>query len=381
MKNQNPLEELQSIAQNPSPYLTQKKEGGIRIIGSPLADVPREMIHAAGFLPVTILGTNQPIIKASAHLPDNACSLSRSNLELVLNYETELFDGYVFPQVCDTTQHLSDIWKMTIPSQFFASFLIPRQVDRPSARHWFYEETVRLKQQLEKFSGQPIRDSALRESFHVYNENRRLLRTLYQLKKASPHLISNRQLFDLIRSFCFMDPRDHLPLLESYLHKLPKTPPNNGTKPKRIVLSGITIEPSELFDILDELKVSIVGDDLIVGSRLIDYDIPDREDPIEALTDRHFAQSPFSPIRDVGTRLYDHLLHLVEETRAEGVIFFHIKFCESQDYDLPDLKQIMREKKIPMIVLETEYQTATKAQTKTRLEAFIESLYGEQING
>ncbi len=380
MKDQNPLETLQAIAQDPTLYLTQKKKKGIKIIGSPLADVPREIIHASGFLPVTILGTNQPIIKASAHLPDNACSLARSNLELVLNYATDRYDGYVFPQVCDTTQHLSDIWKMTIPSQFFASFLIPRQVDRPSAQHWFYEETGRLKQQLEKFSGRPIRDVALAESFHLYNENRRLLRALYQLKKDTPYLISNRQLFDCIRSFCFMDPRDHLPLLESYLDKLKKAPSTEG-KPKRVVLSGITVEPGELFDILDELKVSVVGDDLIVGSRLIDYDVPDRKDPLEALTDRHFAQSPFSPIRDVGTRLYDHLLHLVEETQADGVIFFHIKFCESQDYDLPDLKQIMRERKIPMIVLETEYQTVAKAQTKTRLEAFIESIYGDQING
>jgi len=110
------LKDIQDIAADPFAYIRAKKVAGKKVIGSPLADVPAEMIHAAGFLPVTILGTNQPIIKASAHLPDNACSLSRSNLELVLNYETELFDGYVFPQVCDTTQHLSDIWKMTILS-------------------------------------------------------------------------------------------------------------------------------------------------------------------------------------------------------------------------------------------------------------------------
>ena len=380
MKHDQALKELQSIAEDPFPYLSKKRGEGLKIIGSPLADVPRELIHAAGFLPVTILGTNRPIIKASAHLPDNACSLARSNLELVLNYETDQFDGYAFPQVCDTTQHLSDIWKMTIPSQFFVSFLIPRQVDRPSARNWFYEEAGRLKQQMEAFAGHPLTDAALKESFRLYNENRRLLRAVYQFKKESPHLVSNRQLFDLIRSFCFMDPRDHIPLLSTYLEGLKGMPPADE-KPKRVVLSGITVEPSELFDILDELKVSVVGDDLTAGSRMIDYDVPDGDDPLKALTDRHFAKSPFSPIRDVGTRLYDHLLNIVEETRADGVIFFHIKFCESQDYDLPDLKQIMREKNIPMIVLETEYQTATKAQTKTRLEAFIEALYGENING
>lgn len=379
MKKEEILETFNAVAHDPFPYLKSKREAGKRIIGSPLADVPSEMIYAAGFLPVTILGTNLPIVKAGAHLPDNACSLARSNLELVLNYQPDSFDGFVFPQVCDTTQHLSDIWRMTIPSQFFESFLIPRQVDRKSSRKWFFVETVRLRGELEKFSGNSITDDALKEAFRLYNEDRRLLREVYRIKRSAPDAISNRQLFDVIRSSCFMDPKDHIPLLKELLDTMVKVPPVDGNV--KVVLSGIVVEPAQLFDILDELKVSVVGDDLTVGSRMIDYDVPDRDDPTEALTVRHFAKSPFSPIRDVGTRLYDHLLQVLEETKADGIIYFHIKFCESQDYDLPDMKKIMRDRKIPMIVLDTEYQSVTRSQTKTRLEAFVESLYGERVNG
>jgi benzoyl-CoA reductase/2-hydroxyglutaryl-CoA dehydratase subunit BcrC/BadD/HgdB len=268
---------------------------------------------------------------------------------------------------------------MTIPSEFFASFLIPRQVDRKSARHWFYAETSRLKEQLEKYTGKSISDTALQESFYLYNKGRRLLREIYQIKTQAPSVLSNRQLFDLIRSHCYMDPKDYIPLLEALVEMLPTEPADDGNV--KVVLSGIAVEPIQLFDILDELGVSIVGDDLTVGTRMIAYDVPNRKNPIEALTERHFAKSPFSPIRDVGTRMYDFLLQLFEETRADGVIYFHIKFCESQDYDLPDLKSLMRERRIPMIVLDTEYQSVTKAQTKTRLEAFVESLYGERGNG
>ncbi len=379
MKKEDVLKTLHEISMDPFPYLESKREKGFKIIGSPLADVPSELIHAAGLMPVTILGTNRPIVKAGGHLPDNACSLSRSNLELVLNYQPRSFDGFVFPQVCDTTQHLSDIWKMTISSEFFASFLIPRQVDRPSARHWFYAETRRLKEQLEAYTGNPFGREALEESFSLYNEARRLLRKIYGIKRKNPAALSNRQLFDLIRAFCYMDPRDLIPMLETMTENLPKEKAEDENV--RVVLSGIVVEPSQLLDILDELGVSIVGDDLTVGTRMIAYDVPEAEDPLEALTARHFDKSPFSPIRDVGTRLYDHLLGLFETTGADGIIFFHIKFCESQDYDLPDLKHIMRERRIPMIVLDTEYQSVTKAQTKTRLEAFIESLYGERENG
>ena len=370
---------LHDISEDPFPYLESKREKGFKIIGSPLADVPSELIYAAGLMPVTILGTNKPIVKAGAHLPDNACSLSRSNLELVLNYQTDAFDGYVFPQVCDTTQHLSDIWKMRVKLEFFASFLIPRQVDRESARHWFYAETKRLREQLEQYISAPISDEAIRESFRLYNENRELLRKIYDIKRKNPQAISNRQLFDLIRSFCYMDPKDHIPLLNALIEEMEPGESEDGNV--KVVLSGIAVEPAQLFDFLDELKVSIVGDDLTVGTRMIAYDVPDHEDVIQALTERHFAKSPFSPIRDVGTRLYDFLLQLYETSGADGIIYFHIKFCESQDYDLPDMKQVMRERKIPMIVLDTEYQSVTKAQTKTRLEAFVESLYGERNYG
>jgi len=110
------IAELSALANNPYDMLRKwKKETGKKIIGSTLVDVPEELVHAAGLLPFTILGTNRPIRKASALLPDNSCSLSRSDLELVLTYETDLFDGFVLPQVDDTTQHLSDIWRRKVP--------------------------------------------------------------------------------------------------------------------------------------------------------------------------------------------------------------------------------------------------------------------------
>ena len=120
-----------------------KNETGKRVVGSTLADVPEEVIYAFGFLPVTLMGTNKPLKKAPSHLPDNACSLARSNLELALSYEGDLFDGFVLPQVCDTTQHLSDIWRINFPGTYVESFLAPRQVDRESARYWVREETER----------------------------------------------------------------------------------------------------------------------------------------------------------------------------------------------------------------------------------------------
>ncbi len=372
------VRELSDIANNPYEMARrQRAASGQKIIGSTLADVPEELIHAAGLLPFTILGTNRPIRKASALLPDNSCSLSRSDLELVLTYETDLFDGFVLPQVDDTTQHLSDIWRRKIPTSFFECYLIPRQVDRPSARQWLLDETNRLKASLEKFTDRKISNDELHKSIVLYNDNRRLLRKIYDLKRQDGDIIGNRAFFELIKSSMFLPEETHTRELRHLLPQLEKKAPSGANKGLRFVVAGIVWEPPAVMTILDELKINVVGDDLCTGTRHIANDVSTDGDPVAALVERHFKKGPFSPIHNRGNRIQENLVDLVRRYGADGILYLHLKFFESQDYDLPDLKQGMGEEGIPMYVLDTEYQTTHLAQVKTRVQAFAESIRGE----
>ena len=166
------LDRVIEHATDPYPGIRQwKAEKGRKVVGSTLADVPEEVISAFGFLPVTLLGTHKPLKKAPSLLPDNACSLARSNLELALTYERDLFDGFVLPQVCDTTQHMCDIWRMNFKDTYVESILLPRQVDRQSARYWVREEIERLISSLAGWSGSAMKDRDLEESIIAHNEN------------------------------------------------------------------------------------------------------------------------------------------------------------------------------------------------------------------
>jgi len=371
------LRELLILANHPYDRVRQiREESGQKIIGSPLVDVPEELIHAAGLLPFTILGTNHPIRRASALLPDNSCSLSRSDLELVLSYETAFFDGFIIPQIDDTTQHLSDLWRRKVPTSFFESYLIPRQVDRPSARQWLLDETERLKESLERFTGRFISEDALTRSITLYNENRGMLRRIYDLKRTNSHLILNRAFFELIKSSLFLPKEMHNRYLAAILPRLEgeKSPEND--MPLRFIVAGVVWEPPAIMSILDQLGINVVGDDLSTGSRSIETNVPTDKVPMQALVERHFHKGPFSPIHDKGNRLVENILALVKRYHAHGVLYLHLKFFESQDYDLPDLKRTMKEEGIPMHVLDTEYQTTHLIQMKTRIQAFAESLRG-----
>jgi bcr-type benzoyl-CoA reductase subunit C len=368
---------LSALANDPYETLRQwKKKTGKKIIGSTLTDVPEELIHAAGLLPFTILGTNRPIRRASALLPDNACSLSRSDLELVLTYETEFFDGFVLPQVDDTTQHLSDIWRRKVPASFFECYLVPRQIDRPSARQWLLDETHRLRESLERFTGREVSAEALKKSVIVYNRNRKILRRIYDLKRQDSRFIGNRAFFEMIKSSMFLPKENHNQHLGQLLPQLEDREGAGESHGLRFVVAGVVWEPPAVMTILDELGINVVGDDLCTGSRTIENDVSTDGDPVEALVERHFAKGPFSPIHDRDSRILDNLLGLVHRHGAHGVLYLHLKFFESQDYDLPDLKGAMIREGIPMYVLDTEYQTTHLAQMKTRIQAFAESLSG-----
>ncbi len=392
------LKEVVECANDPYPSIRKwAKDAGKKVVGSTIADVPEEIIHAFGFLPVTLVGTQKPLKKAPAKLPDNACSLARSNLELVMSYEGDLFDGFVLPQVCDTTQHLSDIWRINFPDKYVESFLAPRQADRPSAWYWVKEEIERLIASLSNWTGKTIKDEELQESIKIFNENKALLKEIYEIKCKNPAAITNKELFALIKLSMQVDKGE----LNKSIKKI-KDSLNSKAKAEGytdVIMVGITCDPPEIFDLFDEIKINIAGDTLITGSRYLQGVVPEKREPIEditniygpsphvelftqnggpvdALTVRHFRRGFFSPIHDDVFKNFEEVKALYKATNAKAIVYVHIEFCESEEYDLPDLKNMIRKEGIPMHVVDTEYQTTSLSHVRTRLQAFFESLKG-----
>jgi benzoyl-CoA reductase/2-hydroxyglutaryl-CoA dehydratase subunit BcrC/BadD/HgdB len=371
------LKDVVALARDPYPSIRQwARDTGKKVVGSTIADVPEEVIYAFDLLPVTILGTHKPLKKAPSHLPDNACSLARSNLELALSYEGDLFSGFVLPQVCDTTQHLSDIWRINFPDKFVESFLAPRQADRPSAHYWVKEEIERLIASLGKWTGKTAGNDALNASIAVHNENKRLLDELYEIRRNFPGTITNKQFFAMMKLSMQVDKAEFNKSLKAI---------KDGLKPKKgkgytdVILVGITCDPPEIFDIFDELKLNIVGDTLVDGTRYLQGIASLNGNPVDALADRHFKRGFFSPIHDDVYRNFEETRKLYQEKKAKAVIYVHIEFCESQEYDLPDLKAMIKKEGIPIHVLDTEYQTTSLSQVLTRAQAFFESLKGGSL--
>jgi len=76
--------------------------------------VQRELIHAAGMLPVGILGGGDQldVIHGDAYYQSYICRIPRSTIELAVTGKLDCLDGMLFPSTCDVIRNLSGMWQL-----------------------------------------------------------------------------------------------------------------------------------------------------------------------------------------------------------------------------------------------------------------------------
>lgn len=379
--------EFERLIADPTREIRQlKSQKAVRVIGFLPSDVPEELIHAAGAYPFGIVAYDgAQVNRADAHLQTWACSLVRCTFGMALAGSLDHLNGLIIPLICDTTRMVSGIWKQVKPFVFMENFLLPRQVERPSARNYLIGELGRLKARLEQFMDRPITAEDLKQSISLYNRNRALLRKLYNLHIRRPDLIGSRAVYSAIRSSLFTSKELHSKMVNGLISAVGQEAMEKKTedavRPVRVMFSGKIWEPPALMDILDESNAVCVADDLCTGYRHIATDVAEGGDPLEALAERQVKRLPFACFVNKGQDRVTFLVSRAKESRAAGVIFLHLKFCEPENYDYPILRDALSAAGIPSMRIETEVGNLSLGQISTRIQAFVEMLGGGALNG
>lgn len=380
-------EEFERLTADPTREIRRLKSGKApRIIGFLPTDVPEELLHAAGAHPFGIVTYDgAQVNRADSHLQTWACSLARCTLGMALAGSLDHLNGLIIPLICDTTRMMSGIWKQVKPFIFMENFLLPRQVDRPSAKQYLIGELGRLKARLEQFMDRPVTAEDLKKSNAAYNHNRRLLRKLYELHVRRPDLVGNRAVYSAIKSSMFTSREIHSEMLSGLIAAVEREAPGKKSAGAahrvRVMLSGKLGEPPAFMDILDESGAVCVADDLCTGYRYIATDVAEEGDPLEALAGRQLRRLPLACFVSNKLDRPEFLVNRAKEARAAGVIFLHLKFCEPENYDYPSLRGALFAAGIPNLRVETEVGNVSRGQISTRVQAFMEMLGGGEIYG
>ena len=161
---------------------------GRKAIGYMPIYVPREIVHAAGMLPVGIFGGGDQleVIQGDAYYQSYICRIPRSTVELGLTGRLDCLDGMLFPSICDVIRNLSGMWQIMFKDKYVKYFDLPQNYDDATGGSFYVHEMQALRQDLGSLSGREITDEDLKRSIRIYNENRKAVRELYAYRAQKP---------------------------------------------------------------------------------------------------------------------------------------------------------------------------------------------------
>lgn len=353
-------------------------EGFSGTIGNFPVYFPDEIAHAAGLLPVNILGGGNKLEMkyADARMGSFICSICRSTTELGLNGQLESLTGFVTTPICDAAKHLAGIWSRNLPDQMSEILYLPQNPNSPGAARYIAAEYQRLRAQLAIRVGHPISDEAIRSSIHLYNKKRRLMRDLYQIRRDEPWRLSCSESYMLVRAGTRISCQEHIEMLEQALVAIRQRHVVAHDKPRVIFVGGFCEQPPlEMIEAIDD-NCYVVDDDLLIGQRWMTEDVPeDVGDPIWALAESYIERSNPSPVQHDERKPKDvYLMNMLHAAKADAVILAAAKFCEPGLDDQLFWSKDLDEANIQYLVLEFEEKMTSFEQMSMQLETFAESL-------
>lgn len=338
---------------------------------------PEEIVHAAGMFPLAVMGAGDRLEakQADSHIGSFVCSICRTSLELGLSNHLDFMDAFYTQPICDVARNLAGIWGRNFPDQISEIVYLPQNANSRHAVAYLRDEYSRLQGELEHITCRPIEEADLRRSIAVYNENRRLLRELYRIKRKTPWLLSTSEAYVLVRSGSVMLREEHNEILRSILNEIPKRVGRRQDR-VRVVFEGGFCEqpPLDMLKLIEE-SCYIVDDDLLIGMRWLVEDVPATGDPLHALAESYIHRSSYSCVQhDARKPKEDMLLQRVSNADAEAVILAAAKMCEPGMDEQVAYQRALEERSIPYLLLEFEEKTAGFERLRMEVETFVESI-------
>ncbi|MBM6975407.1 2-hydroxyacyl-CoA dehydratase subunit D [Intestinimonas butyriciproducens] len=366
------LEQFKAIAGDPKKAVADHlAETGKGAIGMMPIYAPEELVHATGFLPVGLWGGSRPVTKARAYLPPFACSVMQQVMELECEGAYDDLAAVVFSVPCDTLKCMSQKWKGTSPVLVFTH---PQNRGLEAANRFLEREYAILKEKLENVTGVKITNAALEHSIQVYNENRAVMREFSVLAAQYPQVISAVDRHAVFKSRLFIEKSRHTALVKQLMEAVRAAEPQPWTG-KKVVVTGILLEPNGLLELFDQLGLAIVADDLAQESRQIRVDVPEGDEaPLYRLARVWQKMYGCSVATDIQKQRGPMLLDMVRKTGADAIVVAMMKFCDPEEWDYPIYYKQFEAQGVHNLMIEVDQESTSFEQIHTRLQSLVETL-------
>lgn len=343
-----------------------------------------EMMTALDIVPYRITGSmDEPITKADACLPTIVCPFVRSALDLGLKGKYDFLKGVVMCHSCEVAEKSAHIWRTYLKPDFYFFIDTPHTIHK-AAQEQMKNQLKDFRKTLESFSGKKLSDEKLKKVVETFNQQRALVRELYDLKKLDPPLISGTETLQVMVALMSIPVDEGIELLKQVINEV-KTRQNIIQKKPRLLVWGSILDNIALTELIESIGANVVMDDTCVGSRAYFDDVEVTKDPLDGITHRYlvdikcprtlreavYGETRKDHIADLEAR-YGYLRKYAKDWNVKGVVLQSLRYCDIHGYEIPGLKDYFDHIGLPNIYLEWNYSEAALAPLRTRIEAFLE---------
>jgi benzoyl-CoA reductase subunit C len=368
------LSECRELIESPDFDTVRRwRDAGGKVAGHFQVYFPEEIVHAAGMLPFKVRGAPLEPNLAESHFGSYLCSILKTSLELALSDRVEL-DLFVSHPICDAARNLAAIWGRNVdyPCQIL---YLPQNPNSAGSVDYLRHEYDRMRRVVEDVADRHITEDDLRNSIAVFNENRRLLRRLYDIKRHTPWLIAAEDAYALVALAGMIPREEHNELLATLLPKIREGAAKAEDRIRVVFEGGFCEQPP--FDLVRMLGRTcyVVDDDFFIGMRWITEDVSVDGDPLDNLAEAYIECSGYSPVQhDLRKPKEKMLIDRIRGAGADAAILAAAKMCEPGLEEQVTYTHALDAEGIAYFVSEFEENMTSFDQLELQVETFVENL-------
>lgn len=356
-------------------FVGAAKAQGRPIIGIMCEFTPREIILAAGGVPVCLCGGAAATIpSAEQFLPSNLCPLIKSTFGYHVtgkNPFLEAADLVVAETTCDGKKKMFELMGATRPMYVLE---LPNKAENPDAFEHWVKEIRKFKAYLEHRFELEITDARLREACRLMNRERGLRRQLADLMAQDTPPLTGRQLIEFKSNISGIE--TDLAQYEKALKYFTGSRRPARKDEVRVLLTGVPLVhgAERVLELIESAGAVVVAMENCTGLKPILDDVYlDEADTLRAIA-RKYYHLPCS-VMTRNTRRFETLRALVAKFRPHCVIELVWQACLTYDIESFHVRQLAEEElQLPYLKITTDYSPSDSARISGRLEALFETI-------
>lgn len=353
---------------------------GRKVAGLYCAFTPKELVTAAGAIPVTLCsGSEEPFSVAEEDLPANLCPLVKSSYGHAKADTCPYFhmtDFLLADATCDGKKKMFELLSRIKPLHVL---MLPQTYESKDGLEYWIKELQKVARFLEDKTGHTITQDTLKKEIRLYNQVRQTVEKVFHLNThevawvfgSEIHAITSMGGFEYQLETRVSEMETAIAQIrqraesESFLSEMRKRP--------RILLTGCPNTNKKVLNLIERVGGVVVAMETCGGLKTTGERVNEDIDPILALAKKylHTACACMTP----NHQRLSLIGELIDVFSIDGVVELTWNACHTYNVEAFCVHEAVQEKfNRPYLQIITDYSQNDVGQLETRIEAFLEML-------